>query len=33
MKYKFVIDSYAWVEYAIGSNMGEFVEFLLNNTE
>ena len=33
MKYKFVLDSYAWVEYAIGSFMGEFVEFLLNNAE
>lgn len=33
MKYKFVIDSFAWVEYVIGSLMGEFVEFLLNNAE
>ncbi len=33
MKYKYVLDSYAWVEYVIGSLMGEFVEFLLNNAD
>ncbi|QEE16523.1 PIN domain-containing protein [Promethearchaeum syntrophicum] len=33
MNYKYVLDSFAWVEYAIGSNMGEFVEFLLNNAD
>ncbi len=31
MNYKFVLDSYAWVEYTIGSKMGEFVKFLLKH--
>jgi len=32
MSYKFVLDSYAWVEYSLGSTMGKFVDFLLKNT-
>ena len=32
MNYRFVLDSYAWVEYAIGSQMGKFVDFLLKYT-
>ncbi len=31
MSYKFVIDSYAWVEYLLGSTAGKFVDFLLKN--
>ena len=33
MKFKYILDSFAWVEYAIGSFMGEFVDFLLNKAE
>lgn len=29
MNYSFTLDSYAWVEYVIGSEMGKFVEFIL----
>ena len=32
MSYRVVLESYAWVEYAIGSQMGDFVDFILKNT-
>lgn len=32
MSYRFVLDSYAWVEYAIGSKMGGFVDFILKKS-
>jgi len=33
MSVKLALDSYAWVEYASGSQIGEFVDFLLNHAE
>lgn len=33
MSYKIVFDSYAWVEYIIGSPMGKFVEEFLGKAE
>ncbi|MHA1718353.1 MAG: PIN domain-containing protein [Promethearchaeota archaeon] len=32
MNYKFALDSYAWIEYAIGSQMGEFINFIIKYT-
>ena len=33
MSYKYVLDSYAWVEYFIGSPMGRFVQLFLDMAE
>ena len=33
MNYKYVLDSYAWVEYIIGSPMGRFVQLFLDMAE